>query len=132
MPCLIASAGEAIDDRLAVQPDLALVGLVEPVEDAHQRALAGAVLAEAARAPRRRRTSKSTWSLATTPGKRLVMPRISSNGAAAVSGALPGVATSIVRPCSDTALAHFGDLDRAVLDPGDHLLDRRLDVGREV
>ena len=33
-------------DRLAVQQDLALVGLVEPVEDVHQRRLAGAVLAE--------------------------------------------------------------------------------------
>ena len=33
-------------DGLAVEPDLALVGRVEPVEDAHQRRLAGAVLAE--------------------------------------------------------------------------------------
>ena len=32
--------------RLAVQQDLALVGPVEPVEDVHQRRLAGAVLAE--------------------------------------------------------------------------------------
>ena len=33
-------------DRLAVEQDLARVGLVEPVEDVHQRRLAGAVLAE--------------------------------------------------------------------------------------
>ena len=33
-------------DRLAVDQDLAPVGLVEPVEHVHQRALAGAVLAE--------------------------------------------------------------------------------------
>ena len=33
-------------DGLAVQPDLALVGLVQPVEDVHQRRLAGAVLTE--------------------------------------------------------------------------------------
>ena len=34
------------DDGLAVHEDLALVGPVEPVEDVHQRRLAGAVLAE--------------------------------------------------------------------------------------
>ena len=33
-------------DDLAVDPDLALVGVVDPVEDLHQRALAGAVLTE--------------------------------------------------------------------------------------
>ena len=32
--------------RLTAQPDLALVGLVQPVEDVHQGRLAGAVLAE--------------------------------------------------------------------------------------
>ncbi len=32
--------------RLAVAQDLALVRVVEPVEDAHERRLAGAVLAE--------------------------------------------------------------------------------------
>ena len=32
--------------RLAIQPKLALVRVVEPVEDVHQRGLAGAVLAE--------------------------------------------------------------------------------------
>ena len=46
IPCAIASAGEVIVTGRAVQPDLALVGLVEAVEHAHQRALAGAVLAE--------------------------------------------------------------------------------------
>ena len=33
-------------DRLAADPDLAAVGLVEAVEDRHQRRLAGAVLAD--------------------------------------------------------------------------------------
>jgi hypothetical protein len=33
-------------DGLAVQPELALVGLVQPVQDVHQRRLAGAVLTE--------------------------------------------------------------------------------------
>ena len=46
IPCAIASAGDAIVDRLAAQPDLALVRLVDAVEHAHERALAGAVLAE--------------------------------------------------------------------------------------
>ena len=46
IPRSIASFGDLSDDRLAVQEDLALVGPVEPVEDVHQRRLAGAVLAE--------------------------------------------------------------------------------------
>ena len=40
----VARAAER--DRLAVDQDLALVGLVEAVQDVHQRGLAGAVLAE--------------------------------------------------------------------------------------
>ena len=39
-------ARRAHRDRLPVDPDLALVRLVETVEDVHQRRLAGAVLAE--------------------------------------------------------------------------------------
>ena len=39
-------ARRADADRLAVDPDLAGVGLVEAVEDRHQRRLAGAVLAD--------------------------------------------------------------------------------------
>ena len=42
----VAGSGEVLD--LAVEHDLALVGLVEAVEDVHQRRLAGAVLAEQA------------------------------------------------------------------------------------
>ena len=45
MPWLIASLG-ADPDRLAVDPDLARVGLVEAVEDRHQRRFAGPVLAD--------------------------------------------------------------------------------------
>ena len=46
MPSPIARRGESIVHRLAVEPDLALVGLVQPVEDVHQGRLAGAVLPE--------------------------------------------------------------------------------------
>ncbi len=46
IPRSIASRGESIRVVLAVQPDLALVRVVEPVEDVHERRLAGAVLAE--------------------------------------------------------------------------------------
>ena len=46
MPAAIAACGESIEIGLPVEQDLALVGLVEPVEDVHQRRLAGAVLAE--------------------------------------------------------------------------------------
>src|SRR6266545_1605127 len=42
------------------------------------------------------RTSKSTRSLATTPGKRLVIPRISSIDAGGLSSALPRMVASIV------------------------------------
>ena len=51
----------------AVDADLPVVGPVQPGEDVHQRALAGAVLAEQGVDLAARR-SKSTWSLATTPG----------------------------------------------------------------
>ena len=40
----VAGAGEVLDD--VVEQDLALVGLVQPVEHVHQRRLAGAVLTE--------------------------------------------------------------------------------------
>ena len=46
MPARIASAGERIALRLAVNADLAGIGLVEAVQDRHQRRLAGAVLAD--------------------------------------------------------------------------------------
>ena len=46
MPRAIAAAGEVIATGLAAQADLALVRLVEAVEDAHERALPGAVLTE--------------------------------------------------------------------------------------
>ena len=41
-------AGSAEDDGFVVYQDLALGGLVQPVENVHQRGLAGAVLAEQA------------------------------------------------------------------------------------
>ena len=85
IPASIASFAECERDRLAVEQDLARVGLVEPVEDVHQRRLAGAVLAEQ-RVHLARRRSKSTWSLATMPGNALVMPRISRTGASATAG----------------------------------------------
>ena len=46
MPAAIASAGAGELHRLAAQDDLALVGLIQPVQDVHQRALASAVLAQ--------------------------------------------------------------------------------------
>ena len=46
MPRAMASAGPVIVDGLAVEQDLALVRRRQPVEDVHQRRLAGAVLAE--------------------------------------------------------------------------------------
>ena len=45
-PALDRVLRRAERDALAVEDDLALVGLREPVEDVHQRRLAGAVLAE--------------------------------------------------------------------------------------
>ena len=45
-PLLDRVAGRVHHDRLAADPDLPLVRRVEPVEDVHQRRLAGAVLAE--------------------------------------------------------------------------------------
>ena len=46
MPAAMASRGLRIVHRLAVDEDLALVRLEQPVEDVHQGRLAGAVLAE--------------------------------------------------------------------------------------
>ena len=48
MPAAIASAELVELHRLRREPDLAGVGLVQPEHDVHQRALAGAVLAEQA------------------------------------------------------------------------------------
>ena len=45
-PAAIASRGEPNATGRAVEQDLAGVGPVQPGEDVHQRALAGAVLAE--------------------------------------------------------------------------------------
>ena len=45
-PAVDRVLGRVERDRLAVEPDLALVGLVEAVEDVHQRRLARAVLAQ--------------------------------------------------------------------------------------
>ena len=46
IPRSIASLGRGYVHGLAVDQDLALVRAVEPVEDVHERRLAGAVLAE--------------------------------------------------------------------------------------
>ena len=62
-PASIASFAELEGDALPGDEDLARVGLVEPVQDVHQRRLAGAVLAEErvhlARA--RGRTRRRRW-----------------------------------------------------------------------
>ena len=67
-------------NRLAVDPNLALVRLVQAVDDVHQRRLARAVLAQQAWISPFSRT-KSTWSLARTPGNRLVIPETCRTGA---------------------------------------------------
>ena len=46
IPTSIASLADANDTGFPAQADLAGVGLVQPVEDVHQRRLAGAVLAQ--------------------------------------------------------------------------------------
>ena len=46
MPRSMASDGEFDADRLSLEPDLALVGVVEPVQDIHQSALPRPVLAQ--------------------------------------------------------------------------------------
>ncbi len=46
MPRLIASVGEAIADRLAVQQDLPFIRMIHAVQDLHQRAFARAVLTQ--------------------------------------------------------------------------------------
>ena len=73
MPTLIASVGEREADRLAVDGDGALVGLLHAVEDLHQRRLAGAVLADEGVDGAGRMVMLMSW-LATTPGNRLVIP----------------------------------------------------------
>ena len=86
--------------RLALDRDLALVRVVEPVEDVHQRRLAGAVLAEERVHLALDRGRSSTSSFATIPGKRFVMSRISSTGAVGHPGdhmVSPGVTTRVAR-----------------------------------
>ena len=68
-------------DRLSVDPDLAGIRVVEPEEDVHQRRFAGAVFAEQG-VNLALATTRSMPSLATTPGNRLTMPRISTAGGA--------------------------------------------------
>ena len=80
MPRRAASAGACIDDRRAVDANLARVGAMDAGQDLHQRRLAGAVLADERRRSRRPETSKSTRSSATTPGKRLEIADICSKG----------------------------------------------------
>ena len=70
-------------DRPAVPEHLALVGVQHAVDDLDQRALAGAVLAQQRVDLARRHAEARRPSLATTPGKRLVIPRSSSRGGAA-------------------------------------------------
>ena len=74
MPASNASRGDCEHRRLAPDLELALVGAIEPGQDVRERALAGAVLTEQ-RVHLASATSKSTRSLARTPGNRLVIPR---------------------------------------------------------
>ena len=79
--------------RLAVDADLAGVGLVEAVDDVHQRRLAGAVLADDA-VDDAARDDEIDVRLACTAPKRLSMPISSMAGtalAASVVTRFPGV-----------------------------------------
>ena len=66
MPSRWAACGSPIRARLAVDDDLALVGLDDPREDLDQRRLAGAVLADEG-VDRPGRMAKLTSSTACTP-----------------------------------------------------------------
>ena len=85
MPAAMASAELANSTGSPRRQDLAGVGLVEPEHDVHQRALARAVLAEQAEDLALAGASRSTSSLAMTPGKVLVTPRTSRIGASVPS-----------------------------------------------
>ena len=78
MPAAIASPGPLKRDRLVVDEDLALVGLVQPVEDVHQGATCRRRSRRAARGSRPARRPGRRESLAVREPKRLVMPRSSS------------------------------------------------------
>jgi hypothetical protein len=78
--------------RLAVDPDLSLVGSVEPVKDPHQGALSGAVLAEQGVDLAGAHIEVDVV-VGELPGKRLVMPRISSIGTAS-----PGLLAIVLPP----------------------------------
>ncbi len=85
MPAAIAAWLSGMRDRLAVDADLAAVGLVEAVEDRHQRRLAGAVLADDAvdgAAPDREVDVALAW----TAPKLLLMPTSSIASGPAAPG----------------------------------------------
>ena len=96
MPMPSAARGVRVGDRdrLALPADLALVGVQHAVDDLDQRRLAGAVLAEQRVDLARHAPRSSTRSLATTPGKRLVMPRSSRRGGGRAHRACLGHAAS--------------------------------------
>ena len=85
MPTAMASLGVLDRHRLAADADLAAVGLVEAVEDRHQRRLAGAVLADDA-VDRAALDLQVDVALAWTAPKLLSMP-ISSIAACAIQPA---------------------------------------------
>src|SRR5438093_1018816 len=79
--------------------------------------------------------SKSTWSLASTPGNRFVMPRSSRTGAASIGGdamrreMTSGAEAPLVDPVSADVLRDGGrDLDL----PGDDLLPQYGDLGEDL
>ena len=80
IPRSIASRGDGTSPAVPLMPDLALVGLVEPVEDVHQRRLAGAVLAEE-RVHLAAAKVEADVVVGDDPGNALVIPRSSRTGA---------------------------------------------------
>ena len=87
IPSSIAFFGDEITTGRALEPDLAGVRTKHPGEDAHQRRLAGTVLAEQAvhlAAPK----LIDMRSFASTPGKAFVIPPSSTAGCARPSSAV--------------------------------------------
>ena len=123
----VCGRGDA--DRPPVQPDLALVGLVEAVEHSHQRALAGPVLTEQ-RVHLARLDVEVDAVVGDHAGKPLRdAPHLEQQGGSIRSGSRSGLGWRIRR--TQAPLGLRGNLDRAVLDPGNHLLGLGLHCGGE-
>ena len=124
----ICGRGDA--DRQPVQPDLALVGLVEAVEHAHQRALAGPVLTEQ-RVHLAGADVEVDAVVGDHAGKPLRdAPHLQQQGGSIRSGSRSSLGRLIRR--AQCPFAYAGTLIEPSLDPGDLLLGLRLHGARRV